>query len=804
MLHARAEHRALKLDDGRILIVGGRNSDSALSSCEIYDPSTNSWTTTGNLLQARYRTQTVKLADGRILATGGLTDLNVATTATCEMYDPSSGSWRFTSPMNDARENHSSVLLPDGHVVLVGGLDANQPLYLTSVDLFDPATEQMKRLAPMLIPQFGEQVFYSVVLNGLFVVGGSSGGFNGTWVNTTQLLSFFDSTWKNGASAISPHDAPSVQLPDERVVTPGGRIGSNVFTTLVENFEPVSNTWATIGNIDQAHWAGAAYLIGSDTVLQFGGSTNSSPSDPRIAGSSVVNLKNKLETIGPAMLSPRSAFASALLQQAPDEGHCEARRVLYAFGGDLSEHSILASSEKLDLGVAAIPPNIQLNVRQVLLPDSNACRELDTGITIYNGGCDSIVLISILALGNDIGVHFNSSLLPNSIHSGSSSPFLISIIPLISNASITSAIQFTFLDRSGDTLRRYVRVNANKPIVPSGLTGPFKLFLAASQCRSLDTIVAFRNLGCLSLTLHPAMIQGVDSNNFICSWQRDTLLLPGDSIRFHVTGSFAAPGYATISLILPYTIEGHNLSSTVAISSSIGAGGKSLAPILLQAPPQQAFLGDTIRIPLFMFVKSTIPVNGASLALSYNTDLLHLIGCESSGTATANLVSICSDGLGHGTVRIPQAFLVSPLLPITKLVFESFSTNTSCTNLRLDNLTLDQSDGILCQTAGQMDSVQICLKQRCGDQTIADLMNHVLSVVTLEPNPAQTVIRLHSDERIPPLTVNIFDIVGRLQKTFEMTTQDTQFDISKLPEGDYTVVLRTGNLASYKKLSVLR
>ncbi len=803
MLQARAEHRALKLNDGRVLIVGGRNADSALSSCEIYDPVKNSWKPTGNLLQARYRSQVVKLRDGRIFATGGLTDLNVATTSTCEIYDPVAGSWRFTTSMQDARENHSSALLPDGNVILVGGLDANQPAYLTSCDLFDPATELMKRLPPMLIPQFGEQVYYSVILNGLFVVGGSYGGFSGTWVNTTQILSFYDTTWRNGASSVSPHDAPSVQLPDERVIAPGGRIGSTVFTTLVENFNPVSNTWSTIGNLDQEHWGGAAYLVGNDTVLQFGGSTNSIPSASRIDGCSVVNLKNNLESIGPAMLSPRSAFASILLLQAPDEGHCVTHRDLYVFGGDLSEHSVLASSEKLDLGVADIPPEIQLNVQRVLLPDSTACREVDTGITIFNGGCDSIVLVGIATLDNGIGVHYNSSLLPSSIRQGASSPFPISIIPFFSDTSITSAIQFTFVDRVGDTLRRYVRVNANKPIVPTGLNGPLNLTLATSQCHALDTVVVFRNLGCRNLILHSVLIRGADSSSFVCSLQRDTLLLPGDSIHFHITGAFIAPGLSNVTLILPYTIDGHDLTANVAISCSVATGGKSVAPILMQAP-QQAFLGDTVRIPIYMFVKSSITVNGVSLNLSYNTDLLHLIGCEGAGTATANLVSICSDGFGHGTVRIPQAFLVSPLLPITKLVFESFSTNTSCTNLRVDNLSLDQDNGILCQTVGETDSVQICLQQRCGDRMIADLMNHVLNQVTLEPNPAQTVIRLHSGGRTAPFTVRIYDVLGRLWKSFDMSLQNIQIDISTLPEGEYTIVLRTGNLASYKKLSVLR
>src|SRR5215211_7069831 len=46
----RSGHTATLLPDGRVLVVGG---NSAITSCEIYDPALNTWTAGGNLSTAR-------------------------------------------------------------------------------------------------------------------------------------------------------------------------------------------------------------------------------------------------------------------------------------------------------------------------------------------------------------------------------------------------------------------------------------------------------------------------------------------------------------------------------------------------------------------------------------------------------------------------------------------------------------------------------------------------------------------------------------------------------------------------------
>jgi N-acetylneuraminic acid mutarotase len=84
-VYARAGHRTILLDDGRIAVFGGSNENGALTSIEIYDPQTNLWSDGGHLLQARAGHTLTLLNDGRILIVGGVSS---GARASAEIYDP--------------------------------------------------------------------------------------------------------------------------------------------------------------------------------------------------------------------------------------------------------------------------------------------------------------------------------------------------------------------------------------------------------------------------------------------------------------------------------------------------------------------------------------------------------------------------------------------------------------------------------------------------------------------------------------------------------------------------------------------
>jgi hypothetical protein len=97
-------HAASILDDGRVLVVGGLDplqGSTGLTSAEIYDPASNSWSPTGDMTTATIAPVATLLQDGTVLVAGigdtssmgsqsgsSLDFLNSA-----EIYDPASGTF---------------------------------------------------------------------------------------------------------------------------------------------------------------------------------------------------------------------------------------------------------------------------------------------------------------------------------------------------------------------------------------------------------------------------------------------------------------------------------------------------------------------------------------------------------------------------------------------------------------------------------------------------------------------------------------------------------------------------------------
>src|SRR6516225_301834 len=71
---------------------------------------------------ARSAAAAVRLEDGRVMVIGGGWDENINFLASAEIYDPSTDTWSFTAPMSGPRfEDFTAVLLPGRKVLVAGG-----------------------------------------------------------------------------------------------------------------------------------------------------------------------------------------------------------------------------------------------------------------------------------------------------------------------------------------------------------------------------------------------------------------------------------------------------------------------------------------------------------------------------------------------------------------------------------------------------------------------------------------------------------------------------------------------------------
>ncbi len=187
----RTEFALVALQDGRALVIGGRNTtDESFSSAWAFDPDTEHWSKVGLMGTARAAPSVAVLPDGRVLVAGGyfahkpnwggrsepvirlaafrtgpavepgrlapLTDVDVPpggnAMATAELFDPRTGTWSSTGPMRYARAGAPAVTLSDGRILVVGSTTETGSLpvevdagALSSAELYDPKTGRFTR-----------------------------------------------------------------------------------------------------------------------------------------------------------------------------------------------------------------------------------------------------------------------------------------------------------------------------------------------------------------------------------------------------------------------------------------------------------------------------------------------------------------------------------------------------------------------------------------------------------------------------------------------------------------------------------
>ena len=132
-------YTATLLKDGRVLIAGGRNvgGDAGLPGRNlIYDPSSEAFLEAGDLQFDRSSHKAVLLQDGRVLIAGGVKADQQTPVQAAEIYDPKSN--RFLPAGTSVIQPIAATLLPSGKVFLIHRLNGDIVLYNPATQTFDP------------------------------------------------------------------------------------------------------------------------------------------------------------------------------------------------------------------------------------------------------------------------------------------------------------------------------------------------------------------------------------------------------------------------------------------------------------------------------------------------------------------------------------------------------------------------------------------------------------------------------------------------------------------------------------------
>jgi len=581
----RSEPCVVQLDNGLILVAGGSGPNSALASCELYDPSTNTWRYTGALNQARYRGEIAKLNDGRVLVAGGLTNLGATTTATCEIYDPKTETWKYTAPLSDPRQNFDNVKLPDGKILFAGGLNSNTIEYLASCDLFDPVTESFLPFPPMLIGTYGTNLFYSPTINSLVIPGGMIGGSAGFYVRSTQIYSFATNSWSLADSLQVPHSnahGQSVQMPDDRIIHPSGRNGQTIVTPLVEEFNYTTKTWKTLGDLNPARFLATTFAINNDSILVVGGVADPEYYQKPLKECTWFDLRKGVSSAGPPLNNARFGHrALHYLYRSPLDT-CSLIERIYVFGGGDKNRFPLSTCEVLDL--RNISGNGNLNITALPIRfDSIGCLARDTTLTITFQGCTELQLEKIILTDSTSLALEVLDNLP--VHLGAITNLKLRVTAKAGKA-VRASLMLRFKAPNGDSIIRFDTISTiiKRPII---IDLPQTLSLTGTVCEGAAIELPIHNSLCSEISLKSIDNEGdlKISLTSIDGFKDSLIILSDETVKPKLHFKITEGGEYDCYVHLKFRTEEGVVDSTVKVHISVlpQNGQLSVLPLLIDS-----------------------------------------------------------------------------------------------------------------------------------------------------------------------------------------------------------------------------
>jgi hypothetical protein len=273
MAKERWAHTATLLQDGRVLVAGGNapGSAGALDSTEVFDPASpaSPWSTGPSLPGRRSSHRAVLLASGEVLLSGGLGGSGQLNSLA--LYQPGTNNWKQLGiPMTSKRVGHTATVLKNGKVLFAGGYSGQD--YLDTLEVFDPATETMTPIAAKLTEKRNYATASLLQAGQVLIVGGEFCGGSGCQGTVGDDL-YDPST--NQVTGIAHAGSPPVfhaaaSLSDGRVLITGGT-GSGDSKKAVLYSPGGAGSWSSAPLMASGRYSHTATTLSDGSVLVVGG-----------------------------------------------------------------------------------------------------------------------------------------------------------------------------------------------------------------------------------------------------------------------------------------------------------------------------------------------------------------------------------------------------------------------------------------------------------------------------------------------------------------------------------------------------
>ena len=169
--------------DGKIYAIGGSGFDLTsnnhwqLATVEVYDPTTDAWAKAKSMNHTRYDAA-LSVVNGEIYAMGGtgwplIEDQSNSYLSSVEVFNPETNRWQERTEMIAPKAGHAASVI-DGKIYVTGGYlwKDKEFKHLSTIEIYDPTTDRWTQEPDMLMGKSGHA---SEVIDGqIYIFGGNS------------------------------------------------------------------------------------------------------------------------------------------------------------------------------------------------------------------------------------------------------------------------------------------------------------------------------------------------------------------------------------------------------------------------------------------------------------------------------------------------------------------------------------------------------------------------------------------------------------------------------------------------------
>ncbi len=304
----------------KVLVAGGYadgNSSSygqPTNHCEIIDVCCGKSTPTGSMAQPRTEHILLLTPDSNVVAISGMNQvLNQSSSAgthtnTVELYNRSTGTWSTIGNILTARRQAQALFISATEILIVGGRLPNLSTIGTS-EIFDMSTGTSQFVSNYLLP-VNMHVVGKSSAGSTIIAGGRNGGTDAT---RTRAITKYDRSSNSyislGSLTDSVRSAQIIKMRDGRLCVSGGVKGESTYRASKQLFIENSDSFTPVSNLGSERWGHGIGQYNNDSLIMIGG--NGLPSGSVVSSCEWYSLSQNQVTTAPSLPLPLGSFSWA-------------------------------------------------------------------------------------------------------------------------------------------------------------------------------------------------------------------------------------------------------------------------------------------------------------------------------------------------------------------------------------------------------------------------------------------------------------------------------------------------------------